>query len=460
MLAYQKPALATCAFNTSSIKVDITGGTSPYTVVYSDGTTNRTVGGYVSGTPIQVTPGVTTTYTIVSVTGSNGCAGSGNSGSAVITVTPPPSISTQPANRTICSGQNTTFTVAAAPPLGTTYQWQISTNGGTSYSNLTNAAPYSGVTTATLTITGATTALNLNRYRVVVTGVCPPNTVTSTGAILFVNANPTIVTQPVATTKCIGTAATFTVVASTPNGPAAPTYQWQVSINSGLTYTNISGATSATLTIASVTQAMNNNLYQCVVTTAPCAATATSNAVMLTVNALPVVTIATPVTQLVPGRTTTITATSTPAGTTYAWTRNGVSIGGPNTNTRIAGIDSIGTYRVTVTDNQTPGCTNSSNNLVIGTEASDNLWIYPNPTDGAFQVRLYFTNPNVSENRVVSVWNANGQMVARKTLNFVRGMSPYSQVDFDLSKLAAGTYLVKVTEQNTEKIVSGLVVIQ
>lgn len=460
-VTYQRPPLATCAFNTSSIKIDITGGTSPYTVIYSDGTTNRTVNSYISGTPIQVSPGVTTTYTIVSVTGANGCAGSGNTGSAVITVTPPPSITTQPVNKTACAGFNTTFTVSAGPVLGTTYQWQVSTNGGTTYTNLTNVAPYSGVTTATLTITGATTALNLNRYRVVITGACPPNSVTSTGATLFVNDAPLIVTQPVATTKCIGTAATFTVVASTPNGPATPTYQWQVSINSGLTYTNITGATTATLTIASVTQAMNNNLYQVVVTTAPCAATVTSNAVKLTVNALPVITIASPITQLVPGRATTISATTTPGPLTpasFSWTRDAVAVAGATTSTLAVDIDKIGTYRATVTD--VNGCVGTSNNLVIGTEASDRLWLYPNPTDGLFQVRLYFPNFNVSERREVSVWNANGQMVARKSLDFVRGMSPYSQVNFDLTGVAPGTYLVKVTDKSTSRITSGLIVIQ
>ena len=310
-----------------------------------------------------------------------------------------------------------------------------------------------------MTITGATTGLNANRYRVVVTGACPPTSVTSTGAILFVNEAPLITTQPVATTKCVGTAATFTVVASTPNGPAAPTYQWQVSTNSGLTYTNITGATSATLTIGSVALAMNNNLYQVIVTTAPCATTVTSAAVKLSVNALPVVTIASPVTQLVPGRTTTITATSSPAAASYTWTRDGVSIGGPSTNTRVAAIDSIGTYRATVTDTQVPGCVASSNNLVIGTEASDRLWIYPNPTDGAFQVRLYYPS-DVTENRTVTIWNANGQMVAKKSFNFIRGVSPYYKIDFDLTALAPGTYLVKVTEQRTSRIVSGLMVIQ
>jgi hypothetical protein len=259
----------------------------------------------------------------------------------------------------------------------------------------------------------------------------------------------------------VGTAATFTVVASTPNGPVAPTYQWQVSINSGLTYTNITGATSATLTIASVTQAMNNNLYQAVVTTAPCATTATSNAVMLTVNALPVITIAAPITQLVPGRATTITATSNPGPLTpasFSWTKDAVAVAGATTSTLAVDIDKIGTYRATVTD--VNGCVASSNNVTIGTEASDNLWIYPNPTDGAFQVRLYFPNPNVSERREVSVWNANGQMVARKSLGFIRGMSPYTQVNFDLSGVAPGTYLIKVTDKSTSKISSGLIVIQ
>jgi subtilisin-like proprotein convertase family protein len=463
-VSYLKPPLAICANTLANIKVDITGGVSPYTLVYTNGTTNFNVPGYVSGSPINVFPGTTTTtYTIVSVTGANGCAGSGNTGSAVITITPPPSITTQPANRTTCAGLNPTFTVAAGPALGTTYQWQESTNGGSTYTNLANVAPYSGVTTNTLTITGATTAQNLNRYRVIVSGVCPApgSSLTSTAATLFVNANPTIVTQPVATTRCVGTAATFTVVASTPNGPAAPTYQWQVSINSGLTYTNISGATSATLTIPSVAITMNNNLYQCIVTAAPCATTVTTTPVKLTVNTLPVITIAAPVTQLVPGRSTTITATSTPGPLTpasFSWTQNGTTVTGATTSTLARNIDQIGTYRATITD--VNGCVGSSNNLEIGTEASDQLWIYPNPTDGVFQVRLYFPNFNTSENRVVSVWNANGQMVDRKTLNFIRGMSPYTQVNFDLSKMAAGTYLVKVTEQNTEKIVSGLIVIQ
>jgi hypothetical protein len=74
-----------CPSGSANIIVTITGGTSPYTLVYSDGT-NHTVNNYTSAANISVSPATTTTYTIVSVTGANGCTGSGNSGSAVVTV--------------------------------------------------------------------------------------------------------------------------------------------------------------------------------------------------------------------------------------------------------------------------------------------------------------------------------------------------------------------------------------
>ena len=78
-----------CAGNTSNLSVTVTGGTSPYTVVYSNGTTNFTVNNYVSASNIAVTPASTTTYTIVSITDANTLLGTGNAGSALITVNTP-----------------------------------------------------------------------------------------------------------------------------------------------------------------------------------------------------------------------------------------------------------------------------------------------------------------------------------------------------------------------------------
>jgi hypothetical protein len=79
-----------------------------------------------------------------------------------------------------------TFTVAATalPTASLSYQWQVSTNGGTSFANVTNAGVYTGATTATLTLTAAAkVTYNNYQYRcnVSATGY---TTVTSTAATL------------------------------------------------------------------------------------------------------------------------------------------------------------------------------------------------------------------------------------------------------------------------------------
>jgi hypothetical protein len=77
---------AICSGSPTNLNVVITGGTSPYTVVYTDGTSNFNEDSYTSGSNISIAPLATTTYTLVSVTSADGCAGVGNTGSAVLTV--------------------------------------------------------------------------------------------------------------------------------------------------------------------------------------------------------------------------------------------------------------------------------------------------------------------------------------------------------------------------------------
>ncbi len=73
-----------------------------------------------------------------------------------------PAITTQPENFGGVPGCNATFTVVASNT--DTYQWQVF--NGSIWVNLTDTAPYSGTTTATLTVTNATTAENGEQYRV------------------------------------------------------------------------------------------------------------------------------------------------------------------------------------------------------------------------------------------------------------------------------------------------------
>ena len=115
---------------------------------------------------------------------------------------------------------------------------------------------------------------------------------------------------PATRAVCLGGSTTFS---ATITGGSPVTYQWERSIDGGLTYSAITGATSTTLTVSGVTQNMTGYRYRVVATAAPCGTVISSNVGTLTVNALPVVTISSPVVRLVPGRTTTITASSTPA---------------------------------------------------------------------------------------------------------------------------------------------------
>lgn len=452
-----RPLAGVCANTVSNISVNITGGVGPFTLVYSNGTTNTTYNGYTSGAPIQVSPATTTTYTIVSITGANGCPGINNSGSAVISVTPPPSVTTQPTNQAACNGGNATFTVVTAPATGNTFQWQVSTDNGATWNNVTNGGVYSGATTATLGLTGVTSSMAGYRYRVAVTGQCPPSPINSNSATLAVNTPPTVTTQPANITRCVGTTATFTAAAS----GNSPTYQWQVSTDGGTTWTNITGATSATLSVSNVTSAMNNNRYRAVVTVAPCATTATTNAATLTVNALPTVTLAAPVVLITPGQTATLTATSTPGplnANSFSWTLNGSPLDPPvTTNPLTVNIDGLGTYQATVTDIN--GCVGTSNELVIGGAQSDRLWIYPSPTNGSFQVRLYSTG-SPTEQRVVSLYTTTGQLIDRKKFTLTNANGPYLRMEFDLTNQAAGAYVVKVEDRYSKVITSGFVVKQ
>ena len=80
-----------------------------------------------------------------------------------------PVITAQPTNQAVPAGANATFTVAASGTPTPSLQWQVSTNGGATFRNLTTDPPYSGVTSASLTITAATTSLHGARYCAIAT---------------------------------------------------------------------------------------------------------------------------------------------------------------------------------------------------------------------------------------------------------------------------------------------------
>jgi uncharacterized repeat protein (TIGR01451 family) len=86
---------------------------------------------------------------------------------------------------TVCPNDAVTFTESASG-TSLTYQWQVSTNGGSSWTSLTNTAPYSGAASSTLGISSVTYLMNGYQYRCnVASGGCT-NTVSSSSATLTV----------------------------------------------------------------------------------------------------------------------------------------------------------------------------------------------------------------------------------------------------------------------------------
>jgi hypothetical protein len=192
-----------------------------------------------------------------------------------------PSITTGPSNQTVATGSTATFTVAATGSPSPTYAWQVTTNGGGSFTSLTDAPPYNGTTSMTLTV-AATPSLSGYQYRAVATSSY--GSATSAAATLSVNVGPAITLQPANQRADAGSAATFVVAAS---GTPAPTYQWQVSTDGGGSFLNVaeaaphSGTTSTTLTVA-VSAGVSANQYRAVATNSVSAATSTAATLSLT----------------------------------------------------------------------------------------------------------------------------------------------------------------------------------
>ena len=357
-------------------------------------------------------------------------------------------VTSQPANTAICNGGSGSVTIATTG-TNLTYQWQISTDAGGTFSSLTNSSTYSGVATKTLTITGATLSMNNYQYRVVMNGTCTQANTASAVAILTVNTPAGITTNPVDGNRCVGTSISFIAAAS----GSSPSYQWQVSDDGGFNYTDLSGATSATLTLNNVSMALNGNRYRCVATVVSCGSVASAPAI-LTVFALPVVTASVaPVDQLKPGTTTYVTAGSVPSPVSYVWRFNNVIIPGANTRTVIADINGIGKYNVTVTDIN--GCSNTSPDVDVKALSADWLFIYPNPTSGQFTVRHY--SDGTLGTKVVTITNSAGVLVGKKT--FVSN-SNYFPMQFDLRGQATGVYFVHVFDEYTHTQAIGKVFIQ
>lgn len=265
-------------------------------------------GGGITGstTPVlRIAPAKDTDAGFYTVTVTNS-AGQVVSASAHLIVYVPPVITTGPAQQTVATGGRATFTVVATGTPAPTFQWRKDRVNIPTATSSTYAIDEASLDDAAV-------------YSVVVTNAV--GSVTSADAKLTVTAKPVITAQPTPRSLAAGQAVSFTVTAT---GTPAPSYRWKkdgVNLNNG---SGITGATSATLEIASI-KAANDGDYTVLVSNS--AGSVESDAASLTVFLPPTITRGPSRQTVLLGETATFTVvgTGTPAPT-YQWRKNGVDI--------------------------------------------------------------------------------------------------------------------------------------
>lgn len=365
------------------------------------------------------------------------CAPPANSNAAILTVIAPVSITTQPvANAAVCAGNTTSFTIVGSSVQTIVYQWQVSTDGGVIWNNVTNGGVYSGANTATLTITGATLSLNNNRYRCLLSNATCSVPTQSNATILTVNALPVVTWINALPEQCSNTT-TFALTGGTPAGG--------VYSGTGVTGTNFNPSTAgAGLFILTYTYTDVNG----------CVNTATNT---MRVRLQPTIGLTASLSSLLPGKTSTLTATpsaSTGGTVTTNWLFNGNPITNPG-NTRVVNVEFVGNYQVGIQETwpSTLVCSNLSPVVTITATPSDKLFIFPSPNDGRFTVS-YYNNGGASTKRTIVIFDSKGSTVFNGQFNIT---GAYTLIHIDLQRANTGIYYVVVGDVNGKKLATGKV---
>jgi len=268
-----------------------------------------------------------------------------------------PSITVQPADQSVTTGQTATFSVTATGSEPLSYQWQR------------NSAPISGATDSSYTTAAASSADDGALFTVIVSN--PVGSISSHPARLGVSTAsgggvaPTISGQPADVSIRAGQVATFTVTAS---GTAPLVFQWTRNGH------NIPGANAASYSTPPVAASDSGALFGVII--ANDAGYVTSRGAKLTVSGTAPKITTQPADQTVAaGKTATfaVVATGT-APLTYQWRKNGAAIGGATsasfTTGSLTSADSGATYSVVVSNAAGTATSRGAKLTVSGTAPS------------------------------------------------------------------------------------------
>lgn len=285
------------------------------------------------------------------------------------------------------------------------------------------------------------------------------------GTVTVIAGSPvTITSQPANQNLCPGnTTAVFSVGIAAGSGPT--TYQWQVSGDGGNNWLNLNGPphngyNTATLTINPVATSMNGYLYRVIINGGSGCSGAISNAALLRFNPIPTVTITANPLIIGATQTSTITSTVTPnPATTYTWYYNSAVLPGAVLPSLVVNYGSPGDYQLKVTDANNCGV-GVSNIVTIANSFALNMFTYPNPSSGIFQV-IYHRDPNGTDNntlqRSLNVYNNwGGKIITR----IFPQTTSYQKIDVDVRAYGKGIYWVEMRDANGTRLGTSRVVVQ
>ncbi len=220
-------------------------------------------------------------------------------------------ISNQPTDSNPIAPATASFTVAGATLDGAsiTYQWEKSENNdGVTFSTI------GGATSATYTTGSTTYDADYGDYYQCKLNATGASEVISSTARALIQRTINITAQPVNVTGAVGGTVSFGVAANTSDNDAGDiTYQWQISITNGASWSNVStgtGGTTSTYTTATLSTTEDEYQYRCLLS-CPGATTIPSNAATLQIETVTVVVSTQPTDQTV---NETATATFTCLG--------------------------------------------------------------------------------------------------------------------------------------------------
>jgi Big-like domain-containing protein/immunoglobulin I-set domain protein len=237
----------------------------------SAGNNCSNIAGATSNTYKPLPSDVASTLRVIETASRAGYNDSGTT-SAAVRVDTLPSVTSDPSDSTVTAGNTASFSAAASGDPAPSVQWQVSTTGGSSWSDIP------GATSTTLSFTAAD-GDNGKKYRA--RFVNPAGAVTSAAATLTVQLVPAVTLSPTDQSVHTGDTASFSAAAS---GRPTPTVQWQVSTDGGTSWSDLSGQTSTTLSFTAA-YSETGNKYRAVFTNA--AGSDTSSAATLSVNTPP-----------------------------------------------------------------------------------------------------------------------------------------------------------------------------